>query len=227
MTHVAAPSTTPCAEIVLRHVEPGDDLAFARVLETIEKLDARPWDWELRRDSVWHNGEHRIFHNSDEISIQPKFGSALVVVTFPKGAWQNPAHGTRHILEAIRMVAGRGQDDDQYVVADDWCLAAFCTLSDTGHSPKRVAMATPWQPASWEPIGRKAHGNAVRRVLDACPTALRWEAHIDDGLPHVRIDRIDWTTWNQEDLSPDPMEILRAMASVEARIATLAARTAT
>jgi len=225
VTHDVAPATAPRAEIVLRHVEPGDDLAFARARETVEALDADPWSWELREDGVWHHGEHRIFHGSDEIGIQPMHGSALVTVTFPKNAWQDAAHGTRHILEAIRMVSGRGDDDQQYVVADDWCLAAFCTLSDAGHSPKRVAMATPWEPASWEPVGRRGHGQAVRRLLDACPTALRWEAHLDDGLPHVRIDQIEWTAWNQQDLEPDAMEILRAMASVEARIAALAART--
>jgi hypothetical protein len=226
VTQTAAPLTAPRAEIVLRHVEPGDDLAFARALETVEWLDAHPWDWELQSDSDWHHGEHRIFHSSDEIGIQPKHGSALVTVTFPKGAWQDAAHGTRHILQAMRIVSGRGDQDEQYVLADDWCLAAFSTLSESGHSPKSVAMATPWEPASSDPVGRRGHGKSVRRLLDACPSALRWEAHLDDGLPHVRIDRIEWTTWNQEDLSPNAMEILRAMSSIEARIAALAARTA-
>lgn len=216
---------TPTPEIVLRHVEPEEDLAFAKALEVVERLAASPGRWELRRDSTWHNGDHRIFRASHEVSIQPKEGSALVVVDMAKGAWTGPVEATRHILDAMRMVRGRRSDDDQDQFAHRWCIAAFSTMSDTGHLPKRVSMATPWESASWEPKGRGDHSPRIRRMLDACPTALRWEAHMDDGLPHVRIDAVEWTLWNQQDLNPDAMEILRAFRSVEERIDAMVART--
>lgn len=215
-----APSTAPVPEIVLRHTEPGDDLAFGRAMEVVERLDASPDRWELR-DGVWHHGEHRIFVSQGDVGIQPKEGSSLIVVTMPKPTRRDPVRETRHVLDAIRMVHGRGNDDDQYILADQWCMTLFMTPADDGTTPEGVRMATPWQPASWRIDKHAVDGTAISRLIATCPTALIWEGHIEDGLPHVRIDPVEWTKWNQEDADPDAMEILRASLAIERRISMM------
>lgn len=205
-------------DIVLRHTEQGDEYAFGKALDTVERLAATPGRWELRRDSIWHHGDHRIFHELDLVSIQPRQGSALISVIAPKGHVRNPVEGTRHVLEAMHMVKDRGDDDDQYMLADQWCTVAFAAADESGTPTGSVVMATPWSPAERNPEPRSGHCKAIQRILDVSPTAMRWEGHVDDGLPHVRIDPVDWNTWNHEDQDVDPMEVLRAMQAIEARI---------
>lgn len=204
---------TPHPDLVLAH-EPPHRPSFEFVLDLLRAINADPEGW-VRVDGVWHHGGNRLFGSGEEVSLQPREGSAAIVVARRRGSWTEPREAARGMLDALLMVSGREPDSDGPALARRWLLAAFHARSATGHAPKRVAMATPWEPAAWDPVGRGGHNERVARILACCPTALRWEAHDEDGLPHVRIDRVEWTAWDQEHDGPDAMELLRAVRETQ------------